>query len=232
LGTGASGDISISARSIRIDSLDGPTFIAISAVSRAQSDAGQAGNLIINADADMTVRFGAIGVSATAADAGNLEIFTGGSLHLLSSELTAASGRNGGNLRLAAGDGIRAVQSLISAQAFNDGGEITANAPIVSLNSSIINGVSGGTPVEVIVPESAALLVSSDTLVFTSAPQLPPIADITGSIVPGQSVSFADANRLRESCRNFFLENYSTFVIQSPLFFPPEPGGWLNFTSP
>ncbi len=237
-GTGGGGDVSVSARSIRIFN-----FGIISAISNTS---GPAGNIQVSTTRNISLALGAINIRAEA-EGGDINVVShGGNLSLQRDSFISAEAEAGGNISVDAAGTIRILNSTVTARAQESGGQITIGPPLAAgggtvsprlplpqgivLNSSTINGlVADGTrdlPVRI---RADQFLASSDSQILSNATLAPPEYDIAGSLVPLTGSLALPGARLVPQCGQLVdLPDLSSFIVTGYGGAPPEPGGWIT----
>ena len=238
LGTGRAGDVSVDAGSVFVTG--GATVGSASApigTAAAGAAPGAAGGVGVRA-ADRIVVSGGAAVSVESspesglagAAAGDVTLRAGRDVEILGNgnpdapggtRVTAgAPGGDGGNVTLTAGRSIRVSHALVTAEAKNNGGQILLDPPVVVLDGSDINGLSGGKPVVVrIVTDN---LLRSGDRIRTNQPQSFPETNLAASIAALDASLVAPGVRLAPVCGALGFST-SSFVTTGRGGSPPNP---------
>lgn len=216
-GGGASGSVQLEVGNLALDS---NAFVGSS-----NTGSGDAGSVLIHAEQGIAVRGGSvITTSAAQANAGEIEITSGGTIELLGhSSITASAGANGGNIHITAPDLFYSLDSAVTATAGSQqlgggsGGNITIDPQFIILDHSLIsaNAAAGqGGNISLISDfffSSSSLVTATGTTNGTiniTAPEL----DLSSSLLSLSSSLLSAENQLRESCAAQLRGDFSSFI--------------------
>jgi filamentous hemagglutinin family protein len=215
-GTGDAGHIELVAGALTLDR--GGAVRSSSTGSGNGSSVGirVTGDALISDDASVTV-------ASTSTAGGDLHL-EARSIRVNNARLSAEAGMDGGNIKLTAQTLVRIEHSTITAQAGGDGGLISIDPVFVVLQQSTINGLSGGTPVEVNI-RADQFIKSADSRILTENLSIPPQTDVAGTLVTLPASLFAADLKLRDLCPRIFGQESSSFLVVGRNATPPAPGG-------
>jgi filamentous hemagglutinin family protein len=224
-GPGNAGQINIRAGRFVLGQFKGAAESA--SVTSTGTGAGNAGSVLIRTPGSFTLRSGgAVQVSATESTGGDITIDGGDSLSVSRGLISASSSATGGNITLRADSLINIDHSTITAQAGGNGGKILIDPTDVVLNSSTINGLSGGVPV--IVKINSDGFLQNNSRILTDTHEEFPVTDIAGSIANLGTDLVSGAAQLEPDCAvRFTGQNISSFIVTGRGGEPPEPGAWV-----
>jgi hypothetical protein len=196
-------------------------------ISTASLGTGKGGAVNILARRGVRIDGGTIASRAGGADpAGNVTITSGGDIVLRNATLAAEATRDGGSLTLTALGSLISIQdTTVTARAGGDGGRILLDSRFLTLNHSEINGLSGGTPVDVAI--NADVFFSSESQILTNAAINFPSTDVSGSLVTLHVDALTRDARLAADCGIRIGHDVSSFLIGGRGATPILPGGLL-----
>jgi filamentous hemagglutinin family protein len=219
LGGGASGSVQLSLGTLTLDSFG---FIGSS-----NTGSGDAGSVFVRVDNRLVLRHGSIiTTSAAQADAGVIDIESGGSIQLHDSSITSSAGTNGGSVSIRASDMVYLVDSSITATAGTQqttgaaggvGGNIFIDPTFIILDNSLISAnaaIGRGGNIDLV---SSFFLDSESTITATgtqagtiniAAPEL----DLSSALVALPSSLLSAETQLRERCTAQLRGDFSSFI--------------------
>jgi filamentous hemagglutinin family protein len=215
------------------------------AITSQSRDAGRAGSVLVSADGSVVLDAGgAISARAARGNAGDVTVRAGEAIELLdlrpgitppaeavnqptepaNTRITAeAVNGSGGNVTLQARRRVYVLNSLLTARAGGNGAQITIDPDVVVLNHSVIDGRSGGTPVEVIVV-SENYLKSTDSQILSTAVTTPVETDIASALARLPAGLLGENARLAAQCGLRLGGRSSSFIVTGRGTLAPEPG--------
>jgi hypothetical protein len=181
----------------------------------------------------------AVTVRSDASNAGNIDLRAGRAVQILgtsgrpspdsatATRVTAEAlgpKATGGKIAIKAGQLIQVQDALVTGHAKGKGGEITLDPPVVLLDQSVINGLSGEESVKVRIATDN--LFRSGSEILTNAPQSFPETDVSGSLAPLRVAAPSAAATLVPQCGLMLGGNISSFVVTGRGTSSQAPGGW------
>lgn len=199
-------------------------------ISTASLGTGKGGAVNILARRGVLINGGTIASRAGGADpAGNVTITSGGDIVLRNATLAAEATRDGGSLTLTALGSLISIQdTTVTARAGGDGGRILLDSRFLTLNRSEINGLSGGTPVDVAIDSD--VFFSSESHILTNAAINFPSTDVSGSLVTLHVDALTRDAQLVADCGIRIGHDVSSFLMGGRGATPILPGGLIPST--
>jgi filamentous hemagglutinin family protein len=198
---------------------------------------GLAGGVSLNLNGSLWLAGGSkLSVSSAENDAGNVIVAAGGDITLKNSEITAQAALNGGNISLYAPDLIYLLRSPLTANANNgNGGVISLDPSFVILNDSPVTArvsvVGNGGQVLV---TSDYFFASASPFDVTTPSGIPgtvtvtaPNVDLSGSLVALPDNLLDVETQLRPDCGVRLGGNISSFIVLGSGGLPVAPGGFV-----
>jgi filamentous hemagglutinin family protein len=199
-------------------------------ISTASLGTGKGGAVNILARRGVLINGGTIASRAGGTDpAGNVNITSGGNIDLRNATIAAEATGAGGSVTFTAPASLISVRdTTITARAGGDGGRILLSSRFLTLNRSVINGLSGGTPVNVAI--AADVFFASESQILTNAALNFPQTDVSGSLITLRVDALTRDAQLAADCGIRIGHDVSSFLISGRGAAPILPGGPLPST--
>lgn len=238
-GTGAGGDIFVKANSVTLQ--NGGT---ISAETSGTEMTATGGNINVQAGQDINlVNNATVSAKSTGpANAGEIKLVSGGSIHLNGSEITAeARQASGGNIKLTAPNTVLLKNSTISTSVqggpMTVGGNINIDPQFVILQNSkiIAHAIQGqGGNITIVagtfLQDASSIIDASSQFGLSGSVTIQsPLSNLSQVLAPMPQAPLAVGALLRSTCAARVAEGeMSSFVERGRDGLPTEPGGWLG----
>jgi hypothetical protein len=224
-GAGDAGSVHVFADTLTLDSG--------ARIQSASSGGGKASDVTVEVRGDAMIRGDARLTVASAQTAGGDLALSANAIRIVGATVSAEAHTDGGNIKLTAPTLVFFDHATVTAQSGGDGGRISIDPVLVVMQKSVINGQSGGKPVDVTI-DAQQFIKSADSDIQTRSLSIPPETDVAGALMSLPASTFGGGLTLKESCTRMVGGRgaFSSFLIVGRNAVPPAPGGWAPSIAP